>query len=293
MTGRLITVVSGKGGVGKSFVAAALGTRWAAAGKTVVLLDMNLGMRYLDMLLGIESRVCYDLSDVVFSRCGLSAAMVEEKHTGLRLISAPQFTDGRPMNERVLRILLEVLCSQNDIVLLDAPGGLAEGFALTARMAGDTTLLVTTPDDMSLRDAERTAMLLRDLDKPAPLLVVNRLRPALVEEGLQHAPEVCAQVLDLRLAAAIVEDEQALRLSLSREPSLGDTQAAQAIDNLAGRLLDDTVPLRPWRAEPKAAPEAAPILMAAIPAEEKTVVAPQRGLWAWLRRVFGGVPAGR
>lgn len=283
MSGLLLSVVSGKGGVGKSFVAAALGARWAREGKSVVVLDMNLGMRYLDMLFGMESRVCYDLADVVASRCGLSAAMVEDRNSGLRLISAPQFLDGAPLNERVLRILLEVLCSQHDIVLMDAPGGMADGFAMTARLAWGTTLLVTTPDDMSLRDAERTAMLLREAGAPAPLLVVNRLREALVDDGLQHSPEVCAQVLDARLLGAIPEDERALRLSLGRDPSLGDTRAAQAIDGLRARLMDDTTPPRPWREAPAA--------QTPPPVEQATPVAqtpPARGLRAWLRRVFGG-----
>lgn len=248
MTGRLIAVMSGKGGVGKTMLTAALGAQWAARGKRVVLVDMNIGMRGLDMLMGLESRVGFDLGDVVEGACGLDSALLENRQLGVRIIAAKQFDEKKPLKERTLQIILEVLCLQNDIVLMDAPSGLSYGLELTARMAQEF-LMVTTPDDASLRDAERTAAVLDTLEKPRPLLVVNRIHPRLVAEGLQYGPEVCAQLLDMRLAGVIPEDREAMRCTLRREVLHGAFPAMWALENLVERLDDMNAPLLPWYEE--------------------------------------------
>lgn len=235
MSGHLLAVVSGKGGVGKSFLTAALGARLAAMGERVVLVDLSTGLRHLDILFGLESRVGFDLHDVVEGVCGLDRALITDRQSGARLLLARQTQTDAPCNERTLRILLEVLCLQNDYVLLDAPCGLGDGFSLAARMA-DASLLVATPDNACCRAAERAAAEILRHGRPHPYLVINRLQAALVEAGLQHTPAVCAQLLDLRLLAAIPEDDLAQRAMLQASPLLQDTQAAAAIDTLAERL---------------------------------------------------------
>lgn len=246
MSGRLIGAVSGKGGVGKTMLVAALGALWASRGKRVVLLDMNTGMRGLDILVGLQSRIGFDLGDVLEGRCGLDKAMVLDRRTGVRLIAAKQFDEDIPLNERTLQIILEVLCLQNDYVLLDGPGGLTREAEMIMRLAG-ATMVVTTPDDASLRNAERMMASLPRREGFDPVLVVNRLQPELVDDDLQYEPEVCAQLVDIRLGGAIPEDMCAMRCTLAKMPLLGDFPAANAVKNLAARLDAPEIPLAAWR----------------------------------------------
>lgn len=277
MMGRLIAVVSGKGGVGKSMLVAAIGAQWAKLGKRVVLVDMNSGMRCLDMLFGLESRVVFDLGDVVAGTCGLNRALLEDKQTGVRLIAARQFGEGEPINERSLRILLEVLCSQNDFVILDAPGGIGEGYRLAARMA-DEFLLVTTPDDVSIRDAERLVNAQRQNGWTSPALVVNRLRPDLVAEGLQYTPQVCGQVLDLPVIGAIPEDGEVWRRMLAKQP-LMKGPAARAVEVLRKGLEGIPAPLEVWREVEKPVDDQASQVPPPPDGDDK-----QRGFFARMRR---------
>lgn len=243
-----MAVLSGKGGVGRSMLTAELGAQWAVRGKRVVLVDMNTGRRGLDMFFGLESRIGFDLGDVVDMQAALSKAIIEDRRTGVRMIAAKQFDVDTPMGERTLEIILGVLALQNDYVLLDGPPGMALGEDMTLRMA-EASLVVATPDDMSLRDAERTVSRLLALGRQRPWLVVNRIQQALVAEGLQYEPAVCAQLLDLRLAGVIPEDPQALRSTLRKECFVCDTPAERAVSNLADRLEDMEIPLWMWKGE--------------------------------------------
>lgn len=274
MMGRMLAMISGKGGVGKSTLAAALGTHWAAGGHRVVLVDLSFGMRCLDMHFGLESRIAFDLNDIVEGSCGLDKAILRDRDTGVQLIAPRQFDEGKPLNERTLRIILEVLCLQNDYVLLDAPSGMGYGFEVAARLA-EELVLVTTPDDVSLRDAERVAALLGR--EKRTWLVVNRIWETLVDEGLQYEPATCAQVLDVPLLGAIPEDEQVLRHMLRKTPIIGDYPAARAIANIADRLEDGDVPIAQWRtAPPRQQPERRP-----QPTWQTETKRPRR---SWLRR---------
>lgn len=237
---------------------ATLGAQWAQRGKRVVLVDMNTGMRCLDMLFGLESRIAFDLGDVAAGICGLDRALVEDKRTGVRLIAARQFGEGEAFNERSLQIILEVLAMQNDYVILDTPSGSGYGYQLAVRIATES-LLVTTPDDISMRDAERLVTAQREMGRPAPSLVVSRVRADLVEDGLQYTPKVCGQVLDIPVLGVIEEDPRVVRRMLAREPMLTGHAAALAVTNLLERMEDGTIPLRVWwQPEKKAAPTPAP-----------------------------------
>lgn len=257
MNGRLIGVFSGKGGTGKTALAAALGAHWAALGKHVVLVDMNIGLRGLDMQMGLQSRIGYDLGDVVEGGSGLDRAMVEDTHTGIMMIAARQFDIGEPLKDRTLQLILEVLCLQHDYVLLDAPGPMAPGFAESARYAREA-LVLTTPDDASLRGADRAAALVREGGKAEISLVVNRIRADFVDEGLQYAPEVCAQTLDIPLCGVIPEDDEVLRSTLEKQPLMGLSPAALAVDNLADRMDHPGIALLPWRLPNATEEEVAP-----------------------------------
>lgn len=246
MSGRALAVVSGKGGVGKTMIVAALGAHWARAGKRVVLIDMSIGMRGLDMALNLHSRVGFDLGDVLDGRVGLDRAMIEDKETGVRLIAAKQFTPEAPLNERALQLIIEVLCMQNDRVLLDAPAGIGENLDLATRMAQET-LLVSTPDDAALRTTDRVRAILNDQGRTDLQLVVSRIREDLVDAKLQYAPEVCSQLLDLPLAGVVPEDDAALRSTLAMQPLDPASRASRAIANLAARIDGEPMPLWAWR----------------------------------------------
>lgn len=246
MNGRLVGVFSGKGGTGKTALAAALAAHWAALGKRVVLVDMNIGLRGLDMQMGLQSRIGYDLGDVLEGGSGLDRALVEDTHTGIMMIAARQFDISAPLNDRTLQLILEVLCLQHDYVLLDAPGPMAPGFAEAARHAREA-LILTTPDDASIRGADRAAALVREAGKAEVSLVVNRICADFVDEGLQYTPEVCAQTLDIPLRGVIPEDSEVLRSTLEKRPLMGLSPAALAVDNLADRMDNTGIALLPWR----------------------------------------------
>lgn len=241
-------VVSGKGGVGKSMLVVALGAMWAAEGKRVALLDMNTGMRGLDMLLGLENRIVFDVGDVLDGICEVQQALVRDTQTGIRLLAARQIADSEALDEEALQLLVETLEGTHDIVLLDACTGIGRGFS-AAVQATRAAILVTTPDDQALRDADRTNGLLQRMDMPPAHLVINRIREDLVGEGLQYTPEVCAQVLDIAVRGVIPEDDEALRRSLRKQPVVGDFPAGRAMDNLRARLVDTAVPLLSWQAQ--------------------------------------------
>lgn len=255
--GTSIAILCGKGGVGKSMLTAGLGMRLAHAGKRVTLVDMSMGLRCLDMLLGLHSRVGFDLGDVLSGQAGLDAALVTDRQSGVRLLAAPQFSDGSGLSQAAFTAILDVLRDQCDYVLLDTPPAFAPGFALAAQAAGES-LLLTTPDDICLRDAERTAAILRDMQRPAPALVINRIDPALVDAGLQYAPEVCEQVLDMRALGILPEDGQAARQSLALTPALEGTRVAGAIDSLIARMADRKAPAYDWRQAAPASPTEPP-----------------------------------
>ncbi len=246
MDGNRLTVVSGKGGVGKSMLVVTLGALWAARGRRVALVDINTGMRGLDMLLGLENRIVFDLGDVLEGLCAPRQALVEDKRTGMRVIAARQISDTETLDLDALDRLTRVLSRDFDIVILDAASGIGRGFT-AAVQAADRALLVTTPDDMALRDADRVSGLLQRLDMPPPLVVLNRIRPDLVEEGLQYEPRVCAQVLDMPIFAVIPDDDEILRCTLRKEPATGGFPAAEAMANLLDRLENASLPVRPWR----------------------------------------------
>lgn len=240
---------------------AALGTHMAEQGRRVVLIDMNTGMRCLDMLFGQESRIVFDLGDVLSGSCGLDRAIVRDKRTGVDLIAAWQFGSGEALNERTLGIIVEVLCLQYDYVLLDAPTGICTGSRQALSLA-DTTLLVTEPDDLSLRDAERMGREIDALGRPAPWLILNRIVKADMESGLHYSPQVCAQVLDMPVQGVIPEDSQVRLQWLLRMPRLEGTAATRAVEEIADRLEGRRAPLTAWEGEaaqmPDPPPEAVP-----------------------------------
>ena len=237
---------SGKGGVGKTTLAASLGLQLARSGSSVVLVDADIGLRGLDALLNLENQVMYDLVDVIRKDCALSQALLPmDSCPHLHLLPAAQFAQARDVSAKALRKLLRNLRRDYDYILIDCPDGVERGFRNVAGTRVCRPLIVVTPDDLCLRDAERVLQLLREHpDDPEPRLLVNRLRNDLVRSGEMYSAETISQTLDCPLLGEIPEDEAVYRAQLRHQPLLDfDCEARNAIARIAQRLKGRQVPL--------------------------------------------------
>ena len=242
--GECIAVVSGKGGTGKTSFTAGVGSTLALRGKQVLCLDCDVGLRNLDLALGLSDRALMDFSDVAQRRCSLEDAIVEHpKIPGLFLLTAPARARGRPVRPEEMAALLKSVRQRFDFCLLDAPAGLGSVFSL-ATCAADRCIVVTTTDASSLRDAQHTVMELDRFPRGKLHLVVNRVRGKL----LRHMHATIDDAIDtagLPLLGVIPEDEKLL-LSQNRGVPLllsNSTLAAAAYRNIAGRVLGRHIPL--------------------------------------------------
>ena len=243
--GQCIAVVSGKGGTGKTSFTAGVGEALALSGRRVLCLDCDVGLRNLDLALGLSDRALMDFSDVAQGRCSLESAVVEHPRLpGLFLLTAPVRTRGRPVTETQMADLLAEVRKRYDFCLLDAPAGLGTGFLLAAASA-DRAVVVTTADPSSLRDAQHTVMELDRFGSGKLHLVVNRVRKKLLRS--MHATiDDAIDKAGLPLIGVVPEDD-ALLLSLTRGTPLllasSQSPAAWAYRNIAARLQGGRVPL--------------------------------------------------
>ena len=239
--GQCIAVVSGKGGTGKTSFTAGVGEALALSGRRVLCMDCDVGLRNLDLALGLSDRALMDFSDVAQGRCSLESAVVEHPRLpGLFLLTAPVRTRGRPVTET----LLAEVRKRYDFCLLDAPAGLGTGFLL-ATAAADRAVVVTTTDPSSLRDAQHTVMELDRFGSGKLHLVVNRVRKKLLRS--MHATiDDAIDKAGLPLIGVVPEDDTLL-ISLNRGTPLllanSQSPAALAYRNIAARLQGGRVPL--------------------------------------------------
>ena len=243
--GQCIAVVSGKGGTGKTSFTAGVGEALALSGRRVLCLDCDVGLRNLDLALGLSDRALMDFSDVAQGRCSLESAVVEHPRLpGLFLLTAPVRTRGRPVTETQMADLLAEVRKRYDFCLLDAPAGLGTGFLL-ATASADRAVVVTTTDPSSLRDAQHTVMELERFGTGKLHLVVNRVRKKLLRS--MHATiDDAIDKAGLPLLGVVPEDD-ALPLSLNRGVPLllsgSQSAAASAYRNIAKRIRGEKVPL--------------------------------------------------
>ena len=244
MSGQCIAVVSGKGGTGKTSFTAGVGAALNLTGKRVLCLDCDIGLRNLDLALGLTDRALMDFTDVAQGRCSLEEAVVEHpKLPGLFLLTAPMRIRGRAVTEEEMAALLKTVREQFDYCLLDAPAGLGLGFRL-ATCAADRCVVVTTSDATSLRDAQHTVMELHRFPAGTLHLVVNRVRKKLLRS--MHATiDDAMDKAGLPLLGVVPEDD-ALLVCLNRGTPLllaDSPQAAMAYRNIAKRILGGKTPL--------------------------------------------------
>lgn len=237
-------IASGKGGVGKSTLAAALAVALVRQGRKAVLMDMDIGLRSLDIHLGMENSVVYDVLDYARGDCKLSQAVLNSLSLPeLGLLPAAQLGTAEEIEPELLDKIFRKLAKHYDFVLADAPAGLTPVIGMLLQSA-ENTLLVVTPDDVSIRDAERVVSLCREGGRPAPLLIVNRVLPALVASGDMLTPQAIADSLDIPLLGYVPDDVEVLK-ALHRHQTVMDTDcpARFAIERIAKRLSGQAVPM--------------------------------------------------
>lgn len=246
--GEAIVITSGKGGVGKTTTTANLGTALALQGKTVCLVDTDIGLRNLDVVLGLENRIIYDLVDVIEGRCKTHQALVKDKRVEekLYLLPAAQTADKTAVNAEQVKQLITELKQDFDFVLIDCPAGIEQGFR-NAIAGADKAIVVVTPEISAVRDADRIIGLLeQESHIEAPRLIINRVRQHLIESGdTLDVSEITAH-LAIDLVGIIIDDEEVIASSNNGEPVVMDpsNKAALAYRNIARRLLGESVPLQ-------------------------------------------------
>lgn len=253
--GEAIVITSGKGGVGKTTTSANLGTSLALLGKKVCLIDTDIGLRNLDVVMGLENRIIYDLVDVVEGRCKIHQALVKDKRFDglLYLLPAAQTSDKSAVNPDQMKKLVEDLKRDYDYIIIDCPAGIEQGYK-NAVAGANKAIVVTTPETSAVRDADRIIGLLeKEENIEPPKLIINRIRSHMLKSGeMLDIDEITAH-LSIDLIGIVVDDDQVIKASNQGEPIALDpnNRASIAYRNIARRILGESVPLKPLEDEPK------------------------------------------
>jgi septum site-determining protein MinD len=262
--GEVIVVTSGKGGVGKTTTTANIGTGFALLGKKVIMVDADIGLRNLDVVMGLENRIVYDLVDVVEGNCSLKQAIIRDKRfSNLHLLPAAQTKDKNAVTTDEMGMLCRELLLDFDYVVVDCPAGIEQGFR-NAIAGADRAVIVTTPEVSAVRDADRIIGILEAAGKTSPLLVINRIRPHMIQKGDMMDIEDIVEILSISLLGIIPEDEYIVVSTNRGEPAVANPSsvAGQSFKNIARRLTGEKVPLMDIRSN--------------------------KGFFGWLKKLWGG-----
>lgn len=245
--GQVVVVTSGKGGVGKTTTTANLGTALAQLGNKVVLLDADIGLRNLDVVMGLENRIVYDLVDVIEGNARLKQALIKDKRIdNLYLLAAAQTREKKDVKPDQMRMLTEQLAREFDFVLLDCPAGIEDGFK-NAIAGAEKAIIVCNPEVSSVRDADRVIGLwdAQAEDKGPAMLIVNRVRPKMVARGDMLEIDDMLEMLAVDLLGIVPEDEHIIVSTNRGEPAVYQrtSRAGQAYQNIARRLMGEQVPI--------------------------------------------------
>lgn len=245
MGARVITVTSGKGGVGKTTTTANLGVALAAQDKRVACIDADIGLRNLDVVMGLENRIVYDLVDVVEGRARLRQALIRDKRLPeLSLLPAAQTRDKSAVTPAEMVQLVNDMRNDFDFVLIDSPAGIEQGYK-NAIAPADEVIIVTTPEVSAVRDADRIIGLVEAEEKGPARLIINRLRPAMVERGDMLSKDDVLDILAIELIG-IVPDDETIIVSTNKGTPVAlhnHSPAGTAYRNIARRLLGEDVPI--------------------------------------------------
>lgn len=243
--GEAIVITSGKGGVGKTTTSANIGTALALQGKKVCLVDTDIGLRNLDVVMGLENRIIYDLVDVTEGNCRLKQALIKDKRFNeLYLLPAAQTKDKDSVNPEQIKKIIQELKQDHDYVIIDCPAGIEQGFK-NAVAGADRAIVVTTPELSAVRDADRIIGLLESVKIANPRLIINRIRPQMMKKGEMLDVDEIVNILAIDLIGIVPDDEQVISGSNRGEPTVmnPNSRAALAYRNISRRILGDSVPL--------------------------------------------------
>ena len=240
----VMVITSGKGGVGKTTTSANVGTGLAVLGKRVVLIDTDIGLRNLDVVMGLENRIVYNLVDVAEGNCRMKQALIRDKrYPNLYLLPAAQTRDKSAVTPEQMIKLTDDLKDDFDYILLDCPAGIEQGFR-NAIAAADQAVVVTTPEVSAIRDADRIIGLLEADGIKKIDLILNRIRIDMVRRGEMMSTEDVLDILAVNLLGAVPDEESVVIAANHGESLIGsNTLAGQAFLNIARRLDGETVPL--------------------------------------------------
>lgn len=244
MAASVITITSGKGGVGKTTTTANLAVALAEEGFKVVCIDGDIGLRNLDVVLGLENRIVYDLVDVVENRCRIRQAMIRDKRLEeLYLIPAAQTRDKSAVSPSDMIRVCDELRSEVDFILIDSPAGIERGFRNTIAPA-NLVLVVTNPEVSAVRDADRIIGLVEAEEKGPVKLIINRVNPALTKRGDMLTPDDVVELLAIELIGVVPDDENVVISTNRGQPIAMDVKSktGQAFKNIAKRIKGETVP---------------------------------------------------
>ena len=261
--GEVIVITSGKGGVGKTTTTANLGSSLALEGKKVALIDTDIGLRNLDVVMGLENRIVYDIVDVVEGKCKLRQALIKDKRfKELYLLPAAQTRDKSAVNEEQMKKLTERLKEEFDYILIDCPAGIEQGFKNA--IAGATrAIVVSTAEISSIRDADRIIGLLESSEIKNPELIINRIRPNMVRKGEMMDVDDIVDLLSIDLIGVVPDDEYIITQTNKGEPVIQNKKApsGKAYLEIAKRILGEDI--------------------------EVTIPGREKGFWAKIKRIFG------
>ncbi len=243
--GEAIVITSGKGGVGKTTTTANLGTALALNDKKVCLMDTDIGLRNLDVIMGLENRIIYDIIDVAKERCKLKQALIKDKRFDyLYLLPAAQTSDKADLTPEAMVKMITELKQEFDYILIDCPAGIEQGYE-NAVAGADKAIVVTTPEKSSVRDGDRIIGLLEKEDIEPPKLVINRIRNHMMKNGDMLDIDEIVQILSIELLGIIGDDDEVIKASNHGEPVAfqPNTKASIAYRNISRRILGESVPL--------------------------------------------------
>uniref|UniRef100_UPI0040564F62 septum site-determining protein MinD n=1 Tax=Agathobacter sp. TaxID=2021311 RepID=UPI0040564F62 len=240
----VIVITSGKGGVGKTTTTANVGTGLAMLNKKVVMIDTDIGLRNLDVVLGLENRIVYNLVDVIEGKCKLKQALIKhKKYPELCLLPSAQTRDKDSVTPEQMKELVDELRKDFDYVLLDCPAGIEQGFR-NAIAGADRALVVTTPEVSAIRDADRIVGLLEANEMKKIDLIINRIRVDMVKRGdMLNVGDVC-DILSINLIGVVPDDENVVIATNQGEPLVGkDCLAGKTFENICKRVMGEEIPL--------------------------------------------------
>ncbi len=248
----VIVITSGKGGVGKTTTSANVGTGLAVLGKKTVLIDTDIGLRNLDVVMGLENRIVYNLGDVVEGNCRMKQALIRDKrYPNLYLLPSAQTRDKTAVSPEQMKKLVDDLRDEFDYILLDCPAGIERGFQ-NAIAGAERALVVTTPEVSAIRDADRIIGLLEAADMGMIDLIVNRIRMDMVRRGDMMSMDDVMDILAVNVIGVVPDDESIVISTNQGEPLVGmGSMAGQAYLNICRRLMGEQIPFLSLDTQPK------------------------------------------